>query len=497
MSRALTSLLVLTVTACGPAAVLPEDDAGTNLQADAAVPVDAGTSLDAGRNDAGALVPDAGTPDAGIADAGAPADAGPVDAGPLDAGAPDAGPTLRGVLVGGEGALPGGFGGVRYTSALRTGITDATGAFSYVAGEQLTFVVGDVAFRPLAGAPMLSPWQLVTPGTCTHSAELEKALVLLLSLDADGLPSNGTALPSYPAVTPTRPLSTLSLADVRTVVMQLIPGRTPLTVDDAVDRFIRQVNFEVWTERGVDTFAGTTALTRGQGVASDGTSWFFSGTLSLERTSQSFAQQQVNNFAIPPALALAGSKHIGDIDVFNGTLYAPIEDGSAYLNPKLVRFDPQSLTAGTVFPIPYALQTKGVPWVAVNGPAAQLIFAEWDPTTQLNLFTLSTVTLVGSLPLHAPAGLGIGRIQGGKVFEGSIYLASDDATKSLFKVDLETGTVLRLFSINTTGEQEGLTFFARPDGTALHTLNVTATSTGAELRHHQRTQLPVRKSVCP
>jgi hypothetical protein len=133
----------------------------------------------------------------------------------------------------------------------------------------------------------------------------------------------------------------------------------------------------------------------------------------------------------------------------------------------------------------------------VNGPAGRLYFAEWDPTTQLNVFSLSTVQLLTSLPLRPPPGVTVGRVQGAKVFEGFLYLATDDATKSVFKLNLETGTVQRLFSVATTGEQEGLAFRALADGTELHTLNVNASSTGSELRHHLRTRLPLRRQLCP
>ena len=504
-------VVILLLVACGPVpAVL---DAGIVL--DAGVGADGGAASDGGAGqpdsgigmDAGNEV-DGGSPDAGV-DAGLRADAGPVDAGlfdagtldasvPTDAGVMDGGPA-RGVLLGGEGPLPGPLGGVRYSTPSGSGVTDALGRFDYRVGEQVTFVVGDVAFRPVAGAALLSPFKLVARGTCLSSTELEKALVLLLSLDEDALPATGTMLPAYPVASTTRPLSTLSLVDVGMVIAQLIPGRTPLTPNEAVDRFMRQIDDEAWMEQSLDTFAGAGALTRGQGVAANGTGWIFSGTLSLERTDATFARQQVSNLAIPTLLALAGSDHIGDIDVWNGTIYAPIEDGRTnYMSPKLVLFDAQNLSAGMQYSIPRALQTAGVPWVAVNGPAGHLYFAEWNPTMQLNIFSLSTVQLISSLPLRTPTGVMVGRVQGAKVFEGALYLATDDATKSLFKMNLQTGTVQKLFSINTGGgEQEGVAFLTRADGTQLHTLNVNSARNGSELRHHRRTRLPLRLQLCP
>jgi hypothetical protein len=497
--RFLTLPLLVSISACGPgvAAVDSGTDAGPS-QDDAGAPRDAGMdsgASDAGTPDAGGAI-DAGFVDAGTADAGVP-DAGVPDAGSTDAGASsDAGVERTGLLLGGTGPWPGPLAGVHYESGALSGVTDALGTYRYEAGGMVSFIVGDVVLGPLVPRAKLTAWQLAA-GACTPGAELDKALVLLLSLDADGDPSNGTTL-TVPVMSPRVALASLSLGDIATRIGTWIPGRAALTPAVAMDRFIRQVDDEVWTQLGLDTFSGTTALQRGQGVATDGQSWYFSGTLSLEKTDLQFNTQTSNSLAIPLTLALTlGSNHIGDIDVYNGTLYAPIEDGSAYQNPRLVQYGAQNLSAGTVFTIPQALQTKGVPWVAVDAPRGFLYFAEWDPTTQLNLFSLSTVTYLRSLTLTPPAGVALGRIQGAKVFEGALYLNTDDAMKTVYKLNLETGTVLRLFAIAGAGENEGLAFLARPDGSQMHTLDVNTSSSGSELRHHQRTRLPLRSDVCP
>jgi hypothetical protein len=463
------------------------------MVADAGVFVDAGLLSDAGVNvdaghDAGLVV------DAGIRDAGAVVDAGVPDAGSVvDAGTAA---TLTGVVLGGAGPWPGAISGLRYESGTLSGVTDTSGTFQYQSGSSISFVVGDVVLGPVTPQAKLTAWQLAGTG-CVPAADLDKALVLLLSLDDDGDPTNGTHLPTLPATTPRVSLSSLSLTDVGTRVASWISGRQALTPAVAMDRFIRQVDDEVWAERSLDTFSGTTALTRGQGVASDGTSWFFSGTLSLEKTDLTFNRQVGNGLAIPLALSVGlGSNHIGDIDVFNGTLWAPIEDGSGYTNPRVVQYD-LNLNSGTVFTVSRTLQTQGVPWVAVDGPRSLVYLAEWSPTTQLNLFSLSNMTYLRSLQLTPPAGLTLARIQGAKVFEGALYLNTDDSGKTVYKLNLETGTVLRLFSIVGGGENEGIAVLTRADGTQLHTLNVNTNSSGSELRHHQRTRLPIRSDVCP
>jgi hypothetical protein len=132
--------------------------------------------------------------------------------------------------------------------------------------------------------------------------------------------------------------------------------------------------------------------------------------------------------------------------------------------------------------------------VAVDGPRQKLYVAEWDPTPAILIYELATVTFQRALPI-TPA---LGRIQGAKVFEGALYASTDDATKGIYKVNLETGTALTLFSVSGAPfEEEGLVFLARPDGSLMHTQADFASSASVELRHHQRTREPLRKEVCP
>ncbi len=383
--------------------------------------------------------------------------------------------------------------GLRYTVSGFDGVTDFAGRFRLDPGAMITFQIADVTFRPALERHFLSPFQLAGTGTCVHSAELEKALVLIYSLDADGDPATGVTLPAYPTMAPARALSDLSLADIATLVNQLIPGRTLITAEEATDRFIRDIDGETWEPRGLDSFRLFAAVTRGQGVATDGTRIFFSGTDGLERTNTSYVRETANLRAIPMWLETMGSNHIGDIDLWNGVLYAPVEDGRAYNNPQILLFDPETLAPGMAFPVPHALQTEGVPWVAINGPAAELYLAEWNPTAQLNIFSLSTVTYLRSVGLR-PA---VGRIQGAKMFDGALYMSSDEAAKAIYKVNVETGTVIHLFDLPITSENEGIAFFMRDDGSQMHTLNVAADSLGSELRHHVRARDPLRHLVCP
>ena len=485
---------------CGTPGVGPGLDSGSGADAG----VDAGPASDAGADAGGrdAAVVDAGLSDAGVLDAGRP-DAGATDAGAADAGmdagadaggASDAG-LHTGALVGGSGTWPGAISGVHFRSGTQSGFTDDAGSFSWQDGAPITFSVGDVDFRATAGKRRLSAWQLANPGTCTQSLEFERVLVLFAGLDVDGDPATGTALQAVPPSATQRAFSSLTDADLAALIAQKFPGRLPVPALDAVDRFIRQVDGELWAEKSFETFGTAASAARSQGVTSNGTAWFFSWRLGLERTDLSFNTTKSNTLAIPLALGLAGSNHIGDIDLNGNTLWVPIEDGSAYQHPYLVEYDATTLTAGTQHLLSNTMLTKGVPWVAVDGPRAALYVAEWDPTPQLFVLSLATAAYSKALAIRPT----LGRIQGGKVFEGSLYASLDDTAKSIFKINLDTGTAQSLFTVSGAlgGEEEGLAFLARPDGTLLHTQNANPSATAMEFHHHQRTRDPLRLLLCP
>lgn len=363
--------------------------------------------------------------------------------------------------------------GVAYVSGTQSGITDAHGTFTYEDGKAVQLSAGGSMLGAPLGAAVLSPYQVAGSAACDDTDDVKKLVALLESLDVDGDVTNGITVPGSGA------------------------AAHPLPAPDAALRtFITAFDGEAWTAASAastDTFSYGDAIVRGQGVTTDGTSWIFSGTTGLEKTSATFASATKNAFAIPLLLVAQGSDHIGDIDFWNGKIYAPVED-KTYASPKVVLYDPSSLSAGTVFDIPQNLQTKGVPWIAVDGPRDVAYMAEWNPTPELHVFSLSTMAYQRAIPLSAPTG----RVQGGKVYKGQLYLTTDDATKRVLKVHLASGTIFPVLDLNLAGvELEGLVLFARPDGSLLHTLDVTSARTGVELRHHTIARAPLRWKVCP
>ncbi len=282
-----------------------------------------------------------------------------------------------------------------------------------------------------------------------------------------------------------------------------------------------------WRLVGTDTFKLQDALVRSQGVTTDGRSWFFSWQGGLQHTLNDFTPIGVNT--LPPELAVApslgadgsnhlGDNHIGDIDYYNGLIYAPVEDGGEsagplnvndpeYQAPHIALYDAKTLAyTGVSYPLDVGISEAGVPWVAVDSRHGRVYTAEWEmPHDRLNVFD-TQMRFKRFLPLVYPPALGAGfhlsRIQGAKVLGHTMYATRDDDAKTVFAIDLRTGVVTKLFSLDpgtSDAELEGIAVRKTPDGALLHVLIVLdndlpadATEIHVEFRHYA----PVRPASC-
>ncbi|MYS21380.1 hypothetical protein GA0115240_129417 [Streptomyces sp. DvalAA-14] len=244
---------------------------------------------------------------------------------------------------------------------------------------------------------------------------------------------------------------------------------------------------------GYSTWTGATALERGQGIATDGTYFYYSGTYSLDKATVSGNHETAANaLAIPAALSGGyGSDHIGDIDVYGGYVVAPIEDGDSYQNPILALYSTADLSwTGRYVRLPLALLPGGVPWVAVD-PAAGLVWtAAWnqdaaqgtDELVGYRLGDLLSLPAGAALPVAATVRLSspLSRIQGAAMLNGTLYASVDgdgdgDGDKAVYAIDPATGAVSRAFSqdVQPDDEVEGIAALdLGPAGGQLHILNV-------------------------
>jgi len=236
--------------------------------------------------------------------------------------------------------------------------------------------------------------------------------------------------------------------------------------------FFNTINPDTGAPEGAElvetqTFTLVDALTRAQGLTTDGEVYYFSSNFFLLKTTFEGEVLARNMMAIPTDLLTSGSNHIGGISYYNGLIYAPIEDGSDYLHPYIVLFDAETLQCtGEIHELPQELHTEGVPWVAVDAARGCFYTAEWNHAKVLNVFDLATFTLIKTVPLVDGEGnpAELHRIQDAEMHEGLLYCSADiDEAKPILTADPETGVVTKLFDRNLgDAEAEGLTI--RDDG---------------------------------
>jgi hypothetical protein len=77
--------------------------------------------------------------------------------------------------------------GLSYTSGGQTGVTNASGVFTYELGQQITFRVGGVSLGSTAGKALITPLDLV-PGSTADSVAVLNRVRFLMMLDDDSNP---------------------------------------------------------------------------------------------------------------------------------------------------------------------------------------------------------------------------------------------------------------------------------------------------------------------
>ncbi|QHJ00514.1 hypothetical protein GT347_22575 [Xylophilus rhododendri] len=459
------------------------------------------------------------------------------------------------------------------------GVALAAGSTSFTAktASSLSFELAGVTLATLAPKASITLFDLLPTRDCGSSADLGKLLSLLLALDKDQDPSNGVEIPAIatPAAAGTQ-LSALSEADLMVLETRLV-GRS-MPVATALQAANAVLDAETWTEDTAhrtlftndmsvlqsyldrvqavlasaagdlsgfaylsnDEAAKIPATLKGQGMAYDGDTPVFSWRYGLQRADASFTGTLTQPLALPseiqaeyaanPAGVHLG--HIGDIDILDGKLYAPIEDeDDSSQQAYIAVFDARTLLyTGTKYALPRAEHADGVPWVAVDGPRKLAYTVTWSTAAagKLNVFDLATFTLLRSVPLQS--SFDGKRVQGAKVYKGMLYAAADtkDAVtgsdlkrKRIYKVDPVSGSVIELLHYDEPNRTEGEGLAFGPDGRfhlavlAAYTTPLYAQSTTnarpfdssysidgddwnptGTLRHFSRDAAPLREKIC-
>ncbi len=228
------------------------------------------------------------------------------------------------------------------------------------------------------------------------------------------------------------------------------------------------------------------SYTHSQDIATDGENFYFSSRFSLIKTDlDGKTLSAINLNAIPKDLKdKYGSAHIGGISYHAGRIYAALEDSKVWNYPIVALYDAESLEyTGQYHILSAELQQKGLAWVAVDSERALLYSAQRDHSPQLIAYDLETFEFVKTVDLSQNPH----RIQGGDVYKGILYVATQDETQAVYAINPETGEVKKCFDQNLPkgGESEGLTVLEREDGSLLHTLDLGPLFINAFLRHYR------------
>lgn len=238
---------------------------------------------------------------------------------------------------------------------------------------------------------------------------------------------------------------------------------------------------------------GLETIERAQGVTTDGEAWYFSGKTSLVKIA--FDNQTVlayNYEAIPEEFKENyGSAHIGGISYCDGYIYAPLEDSKVWEYPIIAVYDAQTLEfTGKYKILPNDIMTRGMSWLACDKENGLIYSSHSKEATELYCFDLETFEYVKTVNLSEM----VGKIQGGEVYDGLIYVGTNDATRAVYTINLTTGEVEKCFDRimyewklidNFGGEGEDVTVYPMEDGTLIHALDIGALFMDSNLRHYK------------
>ena len=238
---------------------------------------------------------------------------------------------------------------------------------------------------------------------------------------------------------------------------------------------------------------GLETIERAQGVTTDGEAWYFSGKTSLVKIA--FDNQTViayNYSAIPEELAEEyGSAHIGGISYYNGYIYAPLEDSKVWSYPIVAVYDAQTLEfTGEYKVLSNEILTRGMSWLSCDKENRLIYSSHSKEADEIYCFDLETFEYVKTVELSQM----VGKIQGGEVYNGLIYVGTNDKTRAVYTINPATGEVVKCFDRimyewklidNFGGEGEDVTVFPMEDGTLIHALDVGAMFVDSNLRHYK------------
>ncbi|MBR5341752.1 MAG: hypothetical protein IK151_07490 [Erysipelotrichaceae bacterium] len=207
-----------------------------------------------------------------------------------------------------------------------------------------------------------------------------------------------------------------------------------------------------------------------QGIAYENGRYYVSGSTTLTVYDSNW--KQIGSAEAPFSGFKDEVNHIGDIDVYNGEIYAGVEyfmDGEAK-NIQIAVYDAETFEMVRTYPFAKESGHNEVSGIAIDADHNSIWMCSWadgESGRYLYRYDLSTGEYLDKVHLQAPPQW----IQGIAYYEGYIYITADDGTADdgepdhvyRIKVDttLSNATVLlerTLDDVTLQGEIEGISF---------------------------------------
>jgi hypothetical protein len=205
-----------------------------------------------------------------------------------------------------------------------------------------------------------------------------------------------------------------------------------------------------------------------QGIARIEDGWIFSLNNALFRTDDELVEIETATPAVPAEYAERGFNHVGDIDVVDDLIFAPLEQPEYGRGTQVMAwYDADTLE----FEGGIDVKQQHNSFVTV-APDTGIAYSmdEFGGQALLRYDTKRDWKRLPPIEMSA----NVDRVQGGDVVDGAVWLSTDDATDGVYRVDLESGQVVSLGSIGRIdGEGEGIDATPLPQGD-LHVLTADA-----------------------
>lgn len=206
---------------------------------------------------------------------------------------------------------------------------------------------------------------------------------------------------------------------------------------------------QTWIYNGTTPLSPLTWVTSWEGVAYDDIYFYFTSKDCLTKTDKHLNHLETLWRFIPQSYRQYGYNHMGDLDVFNKTMYIPVERESTLTNAIFMMVDCEFMDIKG-----FVNTTQDhAPWLAIDRENWLLYSSEYDNVDYVYAYDLDNYELQYQMKL---VNVSLDGVQGGVVYKGDLYLSSNDDYIYRFKINGQEAYLSETIYTTLYGEVEGL-----------------------------------------